>query len=651
MSGTDHRRRLLAILAADAAGYSRLMAADEAATVVALDAARAVFQTRIESNQGRVIDMAGDSVLAVFELATGAVTAALAIQDELIAASNDVPDERRMRFRIGVHLGEIIEKADGTIYGDGVNIAARLGGLAEQGGITVSESVRTAVKGKVAARFEDQGEQTVKNISEPVRAYRVRPEGGGGAAVRPAESRRTGIKRAPAIAAAALIVIIALAGLAWLQPWVQRGQPPSVAGTTQALPEKPAVAPVADKPKAPPLSIVVLPFDNLSDDKSQGYFADGITEDLITDLSRIRGAFVISRGTSFTYKGKAVDAKAVAKDLNVRYVLEGSVRRAGDQVRVNAQLIDGETGSHIWSDRFDRKVEDVFSLQNEVTGRLASVLKGELLEVESQRARQGRPANLAAWDYALEGWVNVYVIPQQTDQTLHRAKSLFEKALELDPDLGMAWIGLARFHYHASTVGIKGIPRTEARSRLLETAAKAVSISPNDPDAQAVQGLAYRINRFPAKGLSACQAALKFNPNHEEANVCAGLAKVALGRNAEAFPYFDKAARLNPNQRPFRLMFFQAVAHLTDGQHDEAANMARKSIASNPKFPSSHFVLTSALAWSGDMKAARAELADFLKRDDGRNSTIAGLSATFSYMSPNFDHVLEGLRRAGMPEK
>ena len=231
-----------------------------------------------------------------------------------------------------------------------------------------------------------------------------------------------------------------------------------------------------------------------------------------------------------------------------------------------------------------------------------------------------------------------------------RAKALLEKALELDPNLGFAWTGLAQFHYKASTVGIRGIPRTKARKRLLETAAQAVLRNPSDADAQAVQGLAYRVNRLPGKALSACQTALQFNPNHEEANVCAGLAQMGLGRTAEAFPYFDKAARLNPYQRPFRLMHFQALAHLLVGRYDEAVNMARKAIASNPKFKSSHFSLSSALAWSGDMEGARAALAEFLKLDE-RRGTIERLRAANSHMSPNFDRVLEGLRRAGMPEK
>src|SRR5450759_2248677 len=281
-------------------------------TVAALDAARAVFRTQIESNHGRVIDMAGDSVLAVFETATGAVSAALAVQQELNALSAHVSEDRRMRFRIGVHLGDVIEKSDGTVYGDGVNIAARLEGLAEVGGITISDAVQGAVRGKVTATFVDQGEQQVKNIPHPVRAFAVRTDGS------------TALK------------------------------PPLAIGEIDlSLPDKPSIA--------------VLPFANLSGDPEQEYFTDGITEDIITELSRFHSLFVIARNSTFTYKGKAVDVRTVAKELGVRYVLEGSIRRAANRVRVTAQLIDALTGIHVWADRYDRVLEAIFAVQGELT--------------------------------------------------------------------------------------------------------------------------------------------------------------------------------------------------------------------------------------------------------------------------------------------
>ena len=294
MSESGLRQRLAAILAADVAGYSRLMASDERGTVAALDAARKVFRTRIEASQGRVIDMAGDSVLAVFETATGAVSAALAIQGEVNTSASAAPEDRRMRFRIGVHLGEVIEKPDGTVYGDGVNIAARLEGLAEPGGLTISDSIHNAVRGKVMASFVDRGEQRVKNIPHPVRAFAVSAPGGG--------------------------------------------------VTAPARPAGAAGLPLPDNP-----SIAVLPFANMSGDPEQEYFADGITEDIITDISQISGLLVIARNSSFTFKKQHVDVKEVARKLGVRHVLEGSVRKAGMKVRINVQLIDAETGGHVWA--------------------------------------------------------------------------------------------------------------------------------------------------------------------------------------------------------------------------------------------------------------------------------------------------------------
>src|SRR6185503_11824270 len=324
---TELKQRLAAILAADVTGYSRLMASDDRATVVSLDAARRVFRAQIEANQGRVIDMAGDSVLAVFETAIGAVQAALRVQQELGLSSKDVPEDRRMRFRIGVHLGDVIEKADGTVYGDGVNIAARLEGLCAPGGITVSESIRTAVRGKVEAGFEDQGEQKVKNIPDPVRAYRVKVDG----------------EAAPTAGAAAR----------------EDGDAPR------------------DKP-----SIAVLPFANMSGDPEQEYFSDGITEDIITDLSKLSGLLVIARNSSATYKGRAVDVRQVGRDFKVSHVLEGSVRRAGERVRITSQLLDAATGHHVWAERYDRDIADIFTVQDEITREIVAALDVKLLRGE-----------------------------------------------------------------------------------------------------------------------------------------------------------------------------------------------------------------------------------------------------------------------------
>ncbi|MGH8596793.1 MAG: adenylate/guanylate cyclase domain-containing protein, partial [Gammaproteobacteria bacterium] len=334
------------------------MAVDERATVAALDVARAIFRKLIEANQGRVIDMAGDSVLAVFETAGGAVSAALSIQKELAATSDIVPEERRMRFRIGVHLGDVMEKADGSVYGDGVNIAARLQGLAEPGGIMVSEAVQIAQRNRLPGLFEDQGEHEVKNIAHPVRAYRLR------VAVE-------NITAAPA-----------------------ESDEPQL-----ALPDKPSIA--------------VLPFDNMSGDPEQEFFADGVTEAITATLSRIRFFFVIARNSAFVYKGKALDVQRVGRDLGVRYVLEGSVQKAGNRLRITVQLIDASSQAHVWADRVDGTLDDVFDLQDRITERVAGALQPSIRLAEIERARRKRPRDLGAYDYTMRAMPYVWVLEKE----------------------------------------------------------------------------------------------------------------------------------------------------------------------------------------------------------------------------------------------
>jgi adenylate cyclase len=360
------KQRLAAILAADVAGYSRLMAADERATVAALDAARAVFRAQIESSQGRVIDMAGDSVLAVFETATGAVSAALAVQKEISSSADAFPEDRRMRFRIGVHLGDVIEKADGTVYGDGVNIAARLQALAEPGGIAVSDSIRNAVKGKVNAVLTDLGEQEVKNIADPVRAYAT-------------------VTAEAALAAATGIDLSAPV--------------PGFGG-------RPAMA--------------VLPFANLSGDPEQEYFADGLAEDILTRLAMQRRWPVIARNSSFSFKGRAVDVRAVGKALGARYVLEGSVRKAGNRVRITGQLIDAETGHHLWAERYDRVLEDLFAIQDELTDGIVGAIEGAVGRAEIVRAHRKPPGSLDAWDACMRGWWHTSRMTRETSPSQSR---------------------------------------------------------------------------------------------------------------------------------------------------------------------------------------------------------------------------------------
>ncbi len=531
MSGTVLRQRLAAILAADVAGYSRLMAADERATVAALDAARAIFRAQIESNQGRVIDMAGDSVLAVFETATGAVAASLAAQQKLNAASSALPEERRMRFRVGVHLGDVIEKGDGTIYGDGVNIAARLEGLAEPGGITVSDSVRSAVKGKVGASFEDQGEQTVKNIAEPVRAFAVRAAGS--AAAKPS---------------------------------------PAVGEIDLSLPDKPSIA--------------VLPFANMSGDPEQEYFTDGVTEDIITELSRFHSLFVIARNSTFTYKGKAADVRTVAKELGVRYVLEGSIRRAANRIRVTAQLIDASTGNHIWAEKYDRVLEDVFAVQEELTRSIVTSIAPRIDEAELTKISRRRPENLTAYEFAVRARATLNQSYARQDRSL-RAQAIREAraALAIDPNCVLALNQLAAGLWQEVFLGTAA-NRREARKEALDTVTKAIELDRTGYEGYVVRGLLRATSSGDGQAeqsLEDCRHAHELNPNHFFTLYILGWVEMVHGDCAQAMEHMLRALRMNPRD-PWAFNVYASLADVCffAKDYEKGLSWGLRSVAEAP---------------------------------------------------------------------
>ena len=554
MSGAVLKQRLAAILAADAASYSRLMADDERATVAALDAARAVFRAQIEAAKGRVIDMAGDSVLAVFELATSAVSAALTIQQALETASSDVPEARRMRFRIGVHLGEIIEKADGTVYGDGVNIAARLESLAEPGGITVSDSVRNAVRGKVGARFEDQGEHTVKNIAEPVRVFRAKPTEGG--ATQPA---------------------------------------PPAGEIDLSLPDKPSIA--------------VLPFDNMSGDPEQAYFADGIVEDIITELSRFQSLFVIARNTSFTYKGRSVDVKTVARELGVRFVLEGSVRRAADRVRITAQLIDGQTGSHVWAERYEDVLSDVFELQERITRQVVASLVSEVEAEEMRRQGRGQRRFTEADDIAWRAYAAMIEGTFTGNQALTlEAIRLAESAIEIGPTCRLAYFVVV--WTHAWRVFLRW---TEDRAAVLGAALRAadrlIELAPNDSRAYLARGRLRTVAGDSARGASDLRRAHELNPNDAFTLFYLSREEAAAGNVERARALAGRALRMSPKDR------FIGVANLANAlcafieqDYDALHKWAELAIQSHGSAPIRRVMMVVYAAKAGDAALLRTHL-------------------------------------------
>jgi adenylate cyclase len=550
------KRRLAVVLSADAAGYSRLMSEDEAATIASIGAARVVFRERIGAGDGRVVDTAGDSVLAVFGSVVEALRAAIEIQAELSRRGEGVAEGRRMRFRIGLNAGEIVEQDDGTVYGDGVNVAARLQALADPGGICVSEVVAAEARNKLPVRFESLGEQRVKNIAEPVRAHRV-----------------VSAEGEPKPAAE-----------------------PKPVGAAFPLPAKPSIA--------------ILPFTNMSGDAEQEYFSDGITEDLITALSRIRWLFVIARNSTFTYKGKPVDVKQVGRDLGVRYVLEGSVRKGGNRVRITAQLIDATSGAHVWAERFDRELADIFAVQDEITERIAATIEPELARAELERARRKPPESLDAWDLYQRGLWHVWQFNAADNA---RARELFERAAALDPGFSpfVAALALCRLLDHT----LRYRPMSERNAEAsLEIARRAVALDDKDPTAHAVVGRAYSALGDHDAAVGELRQAVGLNPSLALAHYGLGVALVLSGKPAEAMAELDAARRLSPHD-PYLWSFamFRAWACLSLGDFERAIEDASLAVR-QPRAPFPAWgTLASALGHAGRVEEGKAALAKALE--------------------------------------
>ncbi|MEK6245304.1 MAG: adenylate/guanylate cyclase domain-containing protein [Pseudomonadota bacterium] len=585
MSGTELKQRLAAILAADVAGYSRLMTADERATVAALESARKVFRTHIDSSQGRIIDMAGDSVLAVFETATGAVSAALAVQQELNASSSAVPEDRRMRFRIGVHLGDVIEKADGTVYGDGVNIAARLEGLAEPGGITVSESIRTAVKGKVSASFEDQGEQKVKNM-ESLRVYKVKVSSPDLEAVKRTMARR-------------------------------------------------------DRP-----SIAVLPFANMSGDPEQEYFADGISEDIITELSRFHSLFVIARNSSFTYRGQAIDVRKVAKELDVRYVLEGSVRRAGKTIRVTSQLIDATNGHHVWAERYDRDLVDLFAVQDEITRSIIGSIAPGIVMAEIQHSKNKGTAELDSWDRIMRAH---WHIRRFTREDFGEALRLLEELSRDEPDNAVALGDLAFALHFAALFGWTDSPAA-AMARMGDVARRAVNSDDQDAAAHTVLAIHELFSGRHDDAIRRLRRAIELNPNSSFARGYTGVVHGFAGEYELAIENAREAMLLSP--RDLLMVIWRVVegwAYLSAEKFEQAAESAQLAIDWNSAFTDAHGILASALAHGGRIDEARIALDEFARQLPELTLRDPRLIRPFRRAADR-ERFLDGLRKAGLPE-
>jgi len=578
------KRKLAGIFSADVKEYSRLMADDEEATVHTINAYRAVMTDLIREHRGRVLDAKGDNVLAEFTSVVDAVRCAVEVQKQLKEKNSALPENRRMEFRIGINLGDVIEEGE-TLYGHGVNVAARLEGLAEGGGICVSGTVFDQLEGKPGMEFTYLGEQAVKNIRKPVRAYRLRME-----------------------------------------------RVPSPVETSRETPS-------AHKP-----SIAVLPFVNMSGDMEQEYFSDGIAEDIITALSRFRWFLVIARNSTFTYKGRAVGVKEVAQDLGVRYVLEGSVRKAGNRVRITAQLIDAPSAHHVWAERYDRDLDDIFAVQDEITQRIVTSIGPEFLSAEMQRAQRKDLRTLDAWDYVMRA---AFHHSRYTKEDVVEAQGLLLKAIELDPLSAGAFCLLAFTHLTQVQFGWSA-SADESIQKATKAAQNAVSIDDRDAWAHTALGLVDLISRRYDDAIRRLQRAIDLNVNLANAYAGLGQALALSGEYEAARIEINKAVRLSPHD-PFIVYWFGhlGLAAFADERYEDACEWGSKVVQENPRFPGGHRLLAASYGQLGRLEAAATALKDLLMLMPGMTADDVGRQVPFRKRH-DMQRYIDGLRKAGL---
>jgi adenylate cyclase len=649
-------RKLAAILVSDVVGYSRLAGADEDRILARLRTLRSdLIDPTIAVHHGRIVKRTGDGSIVEFRSVVDAVRCAIELQNGMRERNTGVPDDQKIQFRVGIHLGDVVEESDGDLMGDGVNIAARLEGVANPGAICLSEDAYRQVQQRLDLKVTDLGATQLKNIAQPIRVYSLEV-GAPGQPIPATKGRPSAAvtKRGgtfwpwPAIAAMLVLAVLAAGTYAWRSGLVSR-----MTG-----------GPVAeDKLKtAPHLSIVVLPFTNLSSDPEQDYFADAITDDLTTDLSHLSGSFVIARNTAFTFKGKPVDMKTIGRELGVRYALEGSVRRIGDAITINAQLISTETGAHVWADRFEGERARLGQLQVDAVARLANSLGVELLRAESLRAIRERPDNPDAVDLTMRGRVVIFRFGPGSNK---QAIDYFESALKLDPELAMAKSGLSAALSDGIVFGWSADPRADAE-RAEKLATEALAAEPDNAFAHFVRALAYqsvvltKLRGPPQElwqaGIAEAQAATDIDRNFAGAYAIGGYWRAFLGRAAEGFSGLETAMRLSPHD-PVRPIWEFQVCHLHShlAQWDQAIEYCRLAVQAIPNVWYPYADLVFANAWLDRDAEAKAATAGLLKLQPKLTvKGYIGIGAMFSdnpVFSQEVARMAEGLRKAGLPEQ
>jgi adenylate cyclase len=624
MAEEGFKRKLTAILSADVEGYSRLMGDDEEATVRTLKAYREVLTTLIQQHNGKVLDSPGDNLLAEFVSVVDGVQCAVAVQKEIKARNDELPENRRMQFRIGINLGDVIQEEE-RIYGDGVNIAARLEGLADPGGICISKTAFDQIETKLPFGYEFLGDQTVKNITKPIGAYRVLMEPRVTVAGESEKDKRSPVKRMSILIGIAAVVVLTVAVGIWhlysRRPTIE---PASVEKMAFPLPDKPSIA--------------VLPFNNLSGDPAQDYIADGISENIISALSKISEMFVIASNSTFTYKGKPVKVQQVSEELGVRYVLEGSTQKIGNSLRITAQLIDAITGHHLWSEKYDRDMKDLFELQDEIAHKIIIELQVKLTEGEQARVSHKSTTNLEAWSYAVRG---LKLFEQESKENNAKAMELLERAVELDPGYVWAWVRLAWTHIVAARPGWSQSP-SESIKKAVEISQKALVLDESDSDVRALLGLIYMWESQYEEAIAEGEKSLELDPANAQAHVQLAVTMNMVGRFDETIELVKKAMRLHPYYPAYYLKWLGEAYRMT-GRYEDALIVYKQLLDRSRKGESpilfAHIYMAEVYIELGREKEARTHTAEALK------------FGIHGYKDPALlERRLNALRKAGLPE-
>ena len=635
-------RKLAAILVADIVGYSRLAGADEERTLARVRGLRSdLIDPAIAAHHGRIVKRTGDGSIIEFRSVVDAVRCAIEVQNGLIERNAGLPPEKRIEFRVGIHLGDVVEESDGDLMGDGVNIAARLEGVAKPGGICLSEDAYRQVQGKIEADFVDLGDQHLKNIAQPVRVYSL--QSGNAAKARPI--KRAGRNARVSVIACSVALVLVAGGAVWyfshgFEPAARNAADLTAAKSVAIEAAKPgATEPI--KPAAAHLSIVVLPFANLSGNSAQDYFADCVTDNLTTDLARVKGSFVIARNTAFTYKGKNVDATEIGKALGVRYVLEGSVQRDQNRVRVNAQLIDTESGAHLWAERFEEDVADLFKLQDQVVARLANTLGMELVKAEAEKSARSQNPDLV--DFNMRGWAMMQQWLRTTKDYNEEARTWFQKALKIDPNDHDALVGEAYTYFIDYAMGWP-TPDFDYESKVLGQVDRVVTLDHDHVWAYYVKAVYLANSKRANEAVGTAEAGLAIDPNFARLYLARAMAEIPLGRFEDAISDVHKAMRLSPRDPEVGWWHnLLATAKFGVGNYQEAIDDEKKAIDGGFRYVWPYATLASAYAALGQVDDAKSAVAEARRLNP---------KLTVKWFAPFGmpDLYLEGLRKAGLPE-